>query len=328
MSTLVLATDHAWSVLDVAYLVGGILFLYLGAELLVKSASKLAVGFGVNPATVGVTVIAFATTAPELFVSMVGGIGIGDDIGLGNILGSNIANIGLVLGASALVRPMSVDKDVLKKHGPFMFVAAVLLVVLGLDGSLSALDGAMMLALLAGFTGYLLYDSRKGDAAAAITEDVDVDRDESSSLRDAVILLGAGAFLLGGSMGLLEGSTNLLRAYGFSNLFIALTVIAFGTSLPELATSVVSAFRGEAEFSIGNVIGSNIYNVLAVIGLLAIVNPLTVKTSVQSFHFPVLLGFTVAAIALMAASRRISRANGVLLLAGYAAFIYFLFPEL
>jgi len=319
-----LAIGGSGPLVDLALLLGGVLLLYLGAELLVNSASKLAVGFGINPATVGVTIVAFATTAPELFVSTVGSIGIADDIGLGNILGSNIANIGLVLGASALVQPMNVDRDVLRRHGPFMFAAAALLVVLGLDGSLGAVDGALLLLLLAVFTGYLFYNSQQGEVA--VTEEVEIDDAASASLRDGGLLVAAGACLLAGSMGLLEGSTNLLRAYGFSNLFIGLTVIAFGTSLPELATSVVSAFRGEAEFSIGNVIGSNIYNVLAVIGVLAVVNPLSVDPSVQSFHFPVLIGFTVGAIALMAASRRLSRPNGVALLAGYAAFVYFLIP--
>lgn len=326
MSLPALAIGTPWWLLDVAYLLGGILFLYLGAELLVRSASKLAVGVGIAPATVGVTVVAFATTAPEMFVSMLGGIGIADEIGLGNILGSNIANIGLVLGASALVQPMAVDRDVLMKHGPFMFLAAVLLVVLGMDGSVSSLDGAAMLAVLAGFTGFMLYDSRQSDEMAMVEGEVDLDEDESAGLRDALILLASGACLLGGSMGLLEGGTGLLQSYGFSNLFIGLTVIAFGTSLPELATSLVSAIRGEAEFSIGNVIGSNIYNVLAVIGLLAVVNPITVGSSVQTFHFPILIGFTVGVIALMASNNRVSRLNGVVLITGYLVFVYLLFP--
>lgn len=326
MSLPALAIGTPWWLLDVAYLLGGILFLYLGAELLVKSASKLAVGVGIAPATVGVTVVAFATTAPEMFVSMLGGIGIADEIGLGNILGSNIANIGLVLGASALVQPLAVDRDVLLKHGPFMFLAAVLLVVLGMDGSVSSLDGAAMLAVLAGFTGFMLYDSRKSEEASMVEGEVDLDEDDSAGLRDGLILLASGAFLLGGSMGLLEGGTGLLQSYGFSNLFIGLTVIAFGTSLPELATSLVSAIRGEAEFSIGNVIGSNIYNILAVIGLLAVVNPITVGANVQTFHFPVLIGFTVVAIGLMASNSRVSRLNGGVLIAGYLAFVYLLFP--
>ncbi|PSP55869.1 cation transporter [Halobacteriales archaeon QS_1_67_19] len=318
-----LTTMDSGMLLNLGLLLAGILFLYLGAELLVDGASTLAVGVGITPATVGITVVAFATTTPELFVSMVGGIGISDDIGLGNILGSNIANIGLVLGASALVQPLDVDSAVLRKHGPFMFVAALLLVGLGMDGHISALDGALMLLLLATFTGYLIYDSR-GAEDVAITEDVELE-DESSTLRDTALLIGGGVLLLVGSMGLLEGSTNLLRAYGVSNLVIGLTVVAFGTSLPELATSVVSSVRGEAEFSIGNVIGSNIYNVLAVIGLLAVVNPLQVKPGVESFHFPILIGFTVGALALMAANRRISRLNGVALLGGYSVFVYLLF---
>ena len=325
MSGIVLASIGTPSAIDLAFLLAGILFLYLGAELLVSSASTLAIGFGIAPATVGVTVVAFATTAPELFVSMIGGIDISGDIGLGNIVGSNIANIGLVLGASALVQPMAVDRELLVKHGPFMLSAAMLLVVLGMDGHLGVVDGGAMLLLLAVFTGFLLYQSRQGNDDAVITEEVDLEENVSANRRDVAKLLGAGACLLVGSMGLLEGSTGLLKSYGFSNLFIGLTVIAFGTSLPELATSVVSSLRDEAEFSIGNVIGSNIYNVLAVIGLLAIVNPLSVRTGVQSFHFPILMGFTVGVIALIATNRRVSRLNGVVLLAGYLGFVFLLF---
>ena len=325
MSPLVLASIGTQFAMDVAFLLAGILFLYLGAELLVSSASTLAIGFGIAPATVGVTVVAFATTAPELFVSMIGGIDISGDIGLGNIVGSNIANIGLVLGASALVQPMAVDRDLLRKHGPFMLTAALLLVVLGMDGQLGVLDGGVMLLLLAVFTGFLLYQSRQGNDDAVITEEVDLEENVSANWRDGAKFVAAGVCLLAGSMGLLEGSTGLLKSYGFSNLFIGLTVIAFGTSLPELATSVVSSMRDEAEFSVGNVIGSNIYNVLAVIGLLAIVNPLSVRTGVQSFHFPILMGFTVGVIALIATNRRVSRLNGVVLLAGYLGFVFLLF---
>ncbi|WP_327051354.1 calcium/sodium antiporter [Halomicrococcus gelatinilyticus] len=326
MSPLVLASIGTPFAMDVVFLLAGILFLYLGAELLVSSASTLAIGFGIAPATVGVTVVAFATTAPELFVSMIGGIDISGDIGLGNIVGSNIANIGLVLGASALVQPMSVDRELLVKHGPFMLTAALLLVVLGMDGHLGVLDGGAMLLVLAVFTGFLLYQSRQGNDDAVITEEVDLEENVSANARDVAKFVAAGVCLLAGSMGLLEGSTGLLKSYGFSNLFIGLTVIAFGTSLPELATSVVSSMRDEAEFSVGNVIGSNIYNVLAVIGLLAIVNPLSVKTGVQSFHFPILIGFTVGVFALVATNHRVSRLNGAVLLAGYLGFVYFLLP--
>lgn len=311
---------------DTISLLGGILLLYLGAELLVDSASSLAVGYGIAPATVGVTVVAFSTTAPELFVSMVGGIGISSDIGLGNIIGSNIANIGLVLGASALVQPLSVDSKVLWRHGPFMLAAAVLLVVLGSDGTLGQLDGVGMLALLAVFTGYMLYQSRVADEEAVPGEmQVEADAD-SVSVRQVAMLAGAGACLLGGSFGLVQGGTGLLRSFGFGDLFIGVTIIAFGTSLPELATSLVSSLRDEAEFSIGNVVGSNIYNVLAVIGLLAVVHPLSVGANVQTFHFPVMIAFTVGVMALMAYGRHISRWSGVALVGAYGGFVYLLIP--
>nr|WP_276300303.1 calcium/sodium antiporter [Halorussus sp. DT80] len=311
---------------DVLYLVGGILLLYLGAELLVSSASSLAIGYGIAPATVGVTIVAFSTTAPELFVSLIGGIGISSDIGLGNIIGSNIANIGLVLGASALVQPLSVNSKLLWRHGPFMFVAAVLLVVLGSDGRLGQMDGAGMLALLAVFTGYLLYKSRTADETVVPDEMQVEDEDGSASVREIGLLVGAGLCLLGGSFGLVQGGTGLLRAFGFGDLFIGITIIAFGTSLPELATSLVSSIRDESGFSIGNVVGSNIYNILAVIGLLAVVNPLSVNTDVQTFHFPMMIGFTVGAIGLMAYGRQLSRRSGLVLLSGYFGFIYLLFP--
>ena len=311
---------------DTLYLLGGILLLYLGAELLVNSASSLAIGHGIAPATVGVTIVAFSTTAPELFVSVVGGIGISDDIGLGNIIGSNIANIGLVLGASALVQPMAVNSKLLWRHGPFMLGAAVLLVFLGRDGTLSSLDGATMLLLLAVFTGYMLYESRSGTDSVVPDEIAVEDDDGSTNVRQIALLVGAGVCLLGGSIGLVQGGTGLLRSLGFADLFIAVTVIAFGTSLPELATSVVSAVRDEADFSVGNVIGSNIYNVLAVVGLLAVLNPLTVKSSVQTFHFPIMIAFTVGVVGLMAYSRHISRWSGIALVGGYFGFIYLLFP--
>lgn len=313
---------------DVLFLIGGILLLYLGAELLVDSASSLAIGYGIAPATVGVTIVAFSTTAPELFVSLIGGIRISDSIGLGNIIGSNIANIGLVLGASAVIQPLSVDSKLLWRHGPFMLAAAVLLVLLGSDGTLSALDGGAMLLLLAVFTGYMLYESRSSEDGTVPDElQIEVeDEDEGINLREVGLLVGAGVCLLGGSIGLVQGGTGLLRSFGFSDLFIGITIIAFGTSLPELATSVISAVRGEADFSIGNVIGSNIYNILAVIGLLAVISPLNVTTNVQSFHFPVMIGFTVCVMALMAYGRHLSRWSGVALMGGYAGFIYLLFP--
>jgi cation:H+ antiporter len=311
---------------DAAILLAGIVLLYLGAELLVSAASALALSYGVTAATVGVTVVAFATTAPELFVSSIGGLTADDSIALGNIVGSNITNIGLVLGTAAFLRPMDVDKDLLYQHGPFMLAAAVALVVLSLDGRLAAFDGGVLLAMLAAFTGFLYYQSQQSDDVK-LPEDVEMDEDNTSaSTRDYVALVGAIALLLAGSRSLIIGGRGVLQAWGFSDLFIGLTIIAFGTSVPELATSVVSALRDEADFSIGNVVGSNIYNVLAVIGIVAFIVPITVQQSTISFELPVMLAFTLGALALMALGDRISRVEGVALIGGYVGFLYFLLP--
>jgi cation:H+ antiporter len=311
---------------DGAILVAGILLLYVGAELLVSAASALALSHGVRAATVGVTVVAFATTAPELFVSTVGGITADDSIALGNIVGSNIANIGLVLGTAAVLRPMDVDKALLYQHGPFMLAAAVALVALSLDGELAAVDGVVLLSMLAVFTGYLYYQSKQ-DGDVKLPEDVEMDDDDTeANLRDYVVLAGAILLLLAGSRSLIIGGRGVLSAWGFGDLFIGLTIIAFGTSVPEFATSVVSALRDEADFSIGNVVGSNIYNVLAVIGFVAVLVPITVQPGTIGFELPVMLAFTFVALGLMAFGDSIGRVEGVGLIGGYVGFLYFLLP--
>ncbi len=311
---------------DGAVLVAGILLLYVGAELLVSAASALALSHGIKAATVGVTVVAFATTAPELFVSTVGGITADDSIALGNIVGSNITNIGLVLGTAAVLRPMEVDKTLLYQHGPFMLAAALALVGLSLDGELAAVDGTILLLMLAGFTGYLYYQSQQ-EGDVKLPEDVEMDDDDTTTgLREYAVLVGAIVLLLAGSRSLISGGRGVLSAFGFSDLFIGLTIIAFGTSVPELATSVVSALRDEADFSIGNVVGSNIYNILAVIGFVAILVPITVQPGTIGFELPVMLAFTFVALGLMALGDSITRIEGVGLIGGYVGFVYFLLP--
>ncbi|WP_266075979.1 calcium/sodium antiporter [Haladaptatus caseinilyticus] len=312
------------TIADVSLLLGGIVLLYVGAELLVDSASSLALGVGIAPVTIGVTIIAFATTAPELFVSLIGAVSVSGDIGLGNIVGSNIANIGLVLGASALVQPLAVNRDLLWRHGSFMLAAVVLLVVLGSDGTLATADGVLLLVVLGVFTVYILRHTRRAGDAAAVRDEVG--DDGTADARTVGTFVLAVAVLLAGSRLLIMGSIELLRGFGFSDLFIGLTVVAFGTSLPELATSMVSSARDEADLSISNVIGSNIYNILAVIGVLALVVPVNVPVTTRTFEFPFLVAFTVAAMALMAHHHRISRFNGLLLVGGYGVFVFFLFP--
>ncbi|ELZ36993.1 Na+/Ca+ antiporter, CaCA family protein [Halorubrum saccharovorum DSM 1137] len=308
---------------ELLLLAGGAALLYAGAELLVKGASDLALAVGLKASTVGVTVVAFATTAPELFVSLLGAITVSTDTGLGAIVGSNIANIGLVLGVSALIRPLDTSRTVFERHVPFMVVAALLLVGLGWDGRIGAVDGVLLLAVLIAFTVVVMRRVQQTQSGISAAERAEM---PDARLRDVASVVGGIVALILGSRWLVEGGQSLLSAAGFSDIFIGLTVLALGTSLPELAASVVAAIRGEAEFSVGNVVGSNIYNILAVIGIVAVITPISVSPGVRGFEFPALLAFTALLIGLMYHGDRISRIDGGVLVVGYLVFIYLLLP--
>ncbi|MFC7136021.1 calcium/sodium antiporter [Halobaculum litoreum] len=327
----VLLTEHG------LFLLLGVVFLYLGAESLVKGAAGLALGIGLHAALVGVTVVAFATTAPELFIGVISGVDGDSQLGLGAIIGSNIANIGLVLGVAALVRPLSVSSTVVRRHVPFMALAAGLLVVFGRDGIIGRGEGAVFLLVLAAFT-FVLYRGATGGVAAnavdesgavadggVVEEMPGVDPDGVDVRHVAFLVVGL-ALLFFGSRWLMDGGRSILYQFGFSQRLVGLTVLAFGTSLPEFAASVVAAVRGQAEFAVGNVVGSNIYNVLAVLGLVAVVVPVFVPVSVESFDFPALVAFTVAAVAVMLRGGEVGRIDGAVLVGGYLVFFWLLVP--
>ncbi len=308
---------------ELVLLAAGVGLLYLGAELLVDGARDLALAIGLKASTVGVTVVAFATTAPELFVAVLGALTVSTDIGLGAIVGSNIANVGLVLGVAALIRPLQVSDTVLERHVPFMILAAFLLVALGWDGRIGPREGVVLLVTLVGFTIVVLRRIQRTQAGITAVE-----REEmpNAKPRDVAAVVGGIVALVLGSRWLIEGGRELLAAAGFTDLFIGLTVLAIGTSLPELAASVVAAVRDEASFSVGNVVGSNIYNVLAVIGILALIAPIQVSAGVRAFEFPALIAFTVLLVGLMYRGRRLSRLDGGILVVAYVGFIYLLIP--
>ncbi len=308
--------------LYVLFLVGGVLALYAGAELLVAGAGRLALGLGLRAATVGVTVIALATTAPELFVAVLGALEVSGDIGLGTIVGSNVANVGLVLGIAALIRPLEISERVLRRHVPFMLLAALLLPILGLDGTIGRLEGVVFLAVLFVFTGYLLYYASVDPAPELEKEGAR----RGVSATDVALVVGGLVALVIGSRWLVTGGRGLLSAMGFSDLFIGLTVLALGTSLPELAASVVGAIRGETGFSVGNVVGSNIYNILAVLGIVAVIVPISVSPSTLRFEFPAMVAFTLVLTAMMLHGEVVSRVDGAILVVGYVGFVFLLFP--
>ncbi|WP_226481153.1 calcium/sodium antiporter [Natrinema amylolyticum] len=308
--------------LFILLLAAGIVALYGGAELLVAGAGRLALGIGLRATTVGVTVIAFATTAPELFVSTIGALNVSTDIGLGAVVGSNIANIGLVLGVAALIKPLPIADRVMRRHVPTMVLAAILLIGLGANGRIGRLEGAIFLLVLAGFTAVLLYYVNADPAP--VTENPDAG--DGISLRDVALVIGGLVALVVGSRWLVAGGTGLLSALGVSDLVIGLTVLALGTSLPELAASVVGAVRGETEFAIGNVVGSNIYNIFAVLGIVALITPIEIEPATLRFELPIMVAFTVVLVGMMGYGRRLTRIDGAILVAGYVGFILLLVP--
>ncbi|MBZ6494633.1 calcium/sodium antiporter [Natrinema longum] len=308
--------------LDLLLVAGGIVALYAGAELLVAGAGRLALGIGLRATTVGVTVIAFATTAPELFVSTIGALNVSSDIGLGTIVGSNIANIGLVLGTAALIKPLPIAERVLRRHVPVMTLAAVLLVVLGANGRIGRLEGVVFLLVLAGFTAFLLYYASADPPSVA----EDHDAGAGVSVRDVALVVGGLIVLVVGSRWLVDGGTGLLSALGVSDLVIGLTVLALGTSLPELAASVVGAIRGQAEFAVGNVVGSNIYNIVAVLGIVALITPIEIQPATLRFELPIMVAFTLLLVGMMGYGRRLTRIDGAILVVGYAGFLFLLVP--
>ncbi|WP_276252769.1 calcium/sodium antiporter [Halomontanus rarus] len=320
--------------LYVLLLAGGVCCLYGGAELLVAGAGRLALGLGLRAATVGVTVVAFATTTPELFVSTIGALNVSTDIGLGAIVGSNIANIGLVLGISALIRPLSISTVAMRRHVPFMVFAAFLLIAFGANGTIGRLEGTIFLLALSGFTAYLLYYAN-ADPAPIVDDQPGGEEGTGESgrqngrdiaLKDVALVVAGLVVLVVGSRWLITGGRGILEAMNFSDLFIGLTVLALGTSLPELAASVVGAVRGETAFSVGNVVGSNIYNILAVLGIVAVIVPISVEASTLRFELPMLVAFTVLLVAMMAYGRKLTRFDGAILVSCYAGFVYLLLP--
>ncbi len=295
----------------------GIALLYFGAEWLVRGASSIARRLDVRPVIVGLTVVAFATSAPELIVSIVAGLKHQGDIVLGNILGSNVANVGLVLGLAALVRPLRVERALIRREVPVAIGAALLFMGLCWDGQLSRIDGAILLAVFLLFLGASIRT-----AIASRRSDFDLPKGTRSTGWSIVLVVAGLCALVGGGHLLVTSAVAFARIFGISELFIGLTLVAVGTSLPELATSVVASARGEDDLCVGNVVGSNIFNILLVLGIVSFLHPVLVPASLFRIQFPFLIGTALLLLPIMRTGFRISRIEGALLIAAYAAFIF------
>lgn len=304
----------------------GLGLLYLGAEWLVKGAASVALRYGIRPLVVGITVVALGTSMPEFVINLFAALTGEDSLALGNIVGSNICNIALILGTSSLVLPLAVSPATLKKEYPIMMAVLVLFYGVALDGVIGQADGLLLVAGLVAFFLFLILDARRhaGPPLKRDMPSVKSTHVESSVWRKSGLLIGGIVMLAAGARLMVHAAVNVANVLGIDPVVIGLTVVAIGTSLPELAASVVSALKQEADISVGNVLGSNMLNVLFVVGLISIFQPLQVDQTSLDIHFPVMLVFGFLLLPLAWTQFKISRMEGGFLLAGFVGYMLFL----
>jgi cation:H+ antiporter len=299
------------------FILGGVALLFAGAELLVRGSSRLALRLGLSPLVVGLTVVAFGTSAPELVVSIEAALAGKGGIAAGNVVGSNIANVGLILAIGAMVRPLRVDPQLLRADIPLTIGATLLVSGLLLDGTLARWQGAILVALLALYVTLSLRDARR---KAPLDHEMVPPQLPGSVPRDLAVML-AGLFLLAvGARGLVSGGSGIAEILGVPPAIVGLSVIAIGTSLPELATSVVAAVRGEGDLALGNVVGSNLFNLLGILGVAAVVRPLAAP-GLAALDLGVMLGAVLLLFPLATTRRTLGRAEGALLLVLFLAYM-------
>ncbi|MDQ7784588.1 MAG: calcium/sodium antiporter [Desulfomonilaceae bacterium] len=320
--------------LDVLLCIAGFVLLYYGAEWLVRGSSSLARSLGVSRIVIGLTVVAFGTSTPELVVSAIASFKGNSMIAVGNVVGSNICNIALILGLSAIFQPLTCHWSVVKRDIPIMIWLSLAALVLTLDSKIGRIDGTV---LLGGIIAYTLFNYRTalrdcGGAPFGEKEDEETKAAEQEFIASrpgqvAVILLGLSG-VIGGAHLVVESAVTIMKVLGLSEKFIGLTIVAFGTSLPELATSVVAALRKEMDISIGNVIGSNVFNLLAVLGLASLISPIVIPGGfIQSgllIDYLVMVVISALPWVFMRANYTITRTQGIFLIVCYGGYLTFL----
>jgi len=305
--------------------VGGLIALTVGAEMLVRGASRIASSLGISPLIVGLTVVAVGTSSPELAVS-VGAALVGQgDIAVGNVIGSNIFNVLFILGLSALIVPMAVAQQLVRFDVPLFIGCSLLLALIAMDGTIGRVDGALLFAGVVAYSSFLVWQARKERNLQVLAEYAGAYPSMAARhwlINLTLIVLGLLLLVLGAEW-LVDAAVVFARHFGISELVIGLTVVAAGTSLPEVAASVVAAVKGERDIAVGNVIGSCIYNILLVLGVSALVAPdgIAMAQSVQNFDLPVMIAVSVACLPILFTGYRIDRWEGAVFLAYYVGYI-------
>ncbi len=309
--------------------IAGLVLLIVGAEALVRGSSRLAAALGISPLVIGLTVVAFGTSSPELAVSIKAALANQASVAVGNVVGSNIFNVLGILGLSALIAPLVVAQKLVRLEVPLLIAISLLVLVLGLDGAIGRIDGLVLFAGLLAYVGFLIHQSRRESAAvheAYATENGSSAPAPSGWPMNVALVVGGLALLVLGSRWLVDSAVAMAQYLGVSELVIALTIVAAGTSLPEVVTSIIAAIRGETDIAVGNVVGSNLFNIMGVLGLASLVAPagIEISSAVIGFDIPIMIVIAFACLPVFFTGGRISRGEGALFLGYYVAYTLYL----
>lgn len=316
-------------------ILGGLAFLIVGGEFLVRGASQLAATLGVPPMIIGLTIVAFGTSSPELAVSLKAAFSGNVDIAVSNVVGSNIFNVLFILGISALISPLLIHSQMIKREVPIMFGSSLLFYLLSIDNQISRLEGSILFALILAYTAWLIIEAKKHKKE---NQELETESEkEFENLKNSkrpvlmsIIYLVLGLFvIMFGAEWLVKGATQLAQFFGVSDTVIGLTIVAAGTSLPEVVASIMATIKGERDIAVGNVIGSNIYNLLAILGLSGAISPigLSVNSTLLKIDIPVMLGVALICYIFFRTKHTLSRVEGAIFFVGYVSYTTYLISQ-
>ena len=307
-------------------LVLGLTSLFIGAEGVIRGSSNLAIKVGITPLVVGLTIVAFGTGTPELVVSLKAALIGNSSIALGNVVGSNIANVALIVGVSTIIRPLNVHANVIKREIPIMIGLSILLLILLLDGELAFIEGLLFIIGIICYTVVNISMARKEKHKVVVNEFREGLKSNMNILVSIVVILGGLGLLILGANYFLNSTISIAKAIGVSDAIIGLTVVAFGTSLPELITASVASYKKESDIAVGNVVGSNIFNILGILGITALIIPVKAG-DLNYIDLGVMLLTALILLPLSKTGFKISRLEGIFLVVGYIVYIYYLLPN-
>lgn len=302
------------------YFLLGLLGLVAGAEWLVRGSASIASALGVRPLVIGLTIVAIGTSAPEMAVSVLAALSQKGDVAIGNVVGSNIANLGLILGSAAIIKPLAMQRTVVIREIPVMIAAALIASIMAYDGLLSRADGIVLLGCCAAYLALMLRTAQEmppmplAQAVPGATTRPPMLKHAARAVAGLVVLIFAGRLLV-------NAAVAAATVMGVSDLVIGMTVVAIGTSLPELATSVLASWRGHGDLAVGNVIGSNILNIFAILGTTATIHPLGARPEIFNLEIPMMVLFSIAVLPLARRGMRLVRWEGMILLVAYLVFL-------